>query len=355
MATRARAATVWAVAGFLLGAAVLAGGQDDEELDEKLADLEALSARVRAQERAEWPELPPVSAEGLEIDRIHLTDLLAGTPDWIKPSRDAGEENDAPLFGAMAEERPQAYGVSEELLELVRCSVMPEAWEEGATMNVDGTSLLLTARPDVLRAVRTFIDEELRPPVQRTVNLEVEVVEVPADVAQSLAVAMGGELAPSSRTALDAALKGGAARYIFAGRLLELSGQKALLWHGAQVAAVADAEVEVAESSEATDPVVRVELTGAIVSARSTLGGDPARVRVELDLEYDLLDPATRALATEKSRTLQMPARASMQVKADLWVASGRWAVAAERSNGAERRHFVLVRPTALAPEGGAR
>lgn len=347
MTSRVGRTAVWAAAGFLVGAAALAGGEGDEDLREKLIELEALSARLRSLDR-ERGELPAPTEQGLEFECVPITDLCAGVPHWIRPQRGSG----VPVFGGRAQEMPHHYGTIEEIIEMVRTTVRPEAWETGSSMTCMGRSLVLFTRPETSRAVRAFIDRELRPATRRTVNLEVEIVEAGEPAASALAAAVGGDLDPAARGRLDEAIGAGKARRIFAGRVLALSRQQVVLWHGAQVATVPDADVEVNVGSETSDPVVDVELLGTIVQARSTVGEDPARVRVHLVLGHDELDRPARTVETEGAATLQMPARATMEIDADLWVPSDRWAVGAERTSARGKRRFVLVRPTVI---GGAR
>lgn len=347
MTSRVGRAALWAAAGFLFGAAALAGGEGDEDLREKLIELEALSAQLRSLD-GERPELPAPTEQGLEFECVPITDLCADVPHWIRPQRDSG----VPVFGGRAEEMLQHYGTIEEIVELVRTTVRPEAWETGSSITCMGRSLVLFTRPETSRAVRAFIDKELRPATRRTINLEVEIVEAGEPAAATLVAAVGGDLDPVARGRLDEAIGAGKARRIFAGRVLALARQQVVLWHGAQVATVPDADVEAGVGSETSDPIVDVELLGTIVQARSTLGEDPARVRVQLVLGHDEMDRPVRLAKTEGAEALQMPARTTMQIDTDLWVPSDRWAVAAERTGADGKRRFVLVRATVI---GGAR
>lgn len=352
MTSRIGRAALWPAAGFVLGAAVLAGGQGAQGLDEKLAELEQLSARLRSLDQ-EQPQVPPVTEQGFVFDLVPLTDLVLGVPDWIAPQH-VRAGTDAPVFGMKAEEAPQLYGTLEEIVELVRTKVQPAAWEEGSTISCTGHALLLQSRPEVNRAVRAFL-AELRTAAHRTVNLDVEIVEAGEPQASALAASAGGDLDAELRARVDEAIGAGKARRIFAGRMLARSQQQSVLWHGAEVATLSDADVEVGEGSQISDPVIDTEITGAVVQARSTLGGDPTRVHVQLALAYDVLDRPARAVETEAAGALQMYSRTMIRADADLWITAGHWAVAAERMGGPGKRHFVLLRPTPLEREGGGR
>ncbi|HEX5138010.1 MAG TPA: hypothetical protein VFY93_13625 [Planctomycetota bacterium] len=95
--------------------------------------------------------------------RIHpVADLTLGLTDFIPPQITlvgVDEDSEAPLFGGQAEEAPQPYGTIEELQELVRTSVAPAAWEEGASINVQGKNLVVYAPPQVQTQVAQFLDD----------------------------------------------------------------------------------------------------------------------------------------------------------------------------------------------------
>jgi hypothetical protein len=352
MRSRLRSAVAWAAGGFLLGAAALAGGQGDENLREKLIEIERLSAQLRSLEE-ERTEVPAPSDKGLEFDRIPVADITAGATEFYRPRHVAPETSEMPLYSGPAEEAPQPFGTIEEIQELVRTSARPKAWEEGAQLTPQGCALLVYAKPDVSRDVRAFLNREIRPRVRRSVNLQVEIVEAPEPVATLLAAAVGIDLDPAARTHLEQAFAEGSARRLFAGRLRGRSRERVVLWHGAEEAVVPDADAEVATRSEAVDPVVDVEILGTSLQARSTVSDDePTRVHVQIDLDHVALDRPIRTVQTAKTGTLQMPERQWTGVQADLAITNERWAVAAERTGADGKRRFLLLRPTAI---GGAR
>jgi hypothetical protein len=334
-------AALWGAAGFLLGAAALAGGEGDDDLREKLLEIERLSATLRALD-GERAGLPAPNERGVEFDIVSVTDLVAAVTEFCRPQR-FQRNVELPLYSGPDEETWQHYGTIEEIKELIRTRVEPEAWNEGAQIGFQGPWLVLFAKPDVNRAVREFVDKELRPGARCTVNLEIEVVEAPA-MAGALAAAAGGELDAALRTGLDEAIAAGKAKRLLGGRLRALSRQKVVLWHGAQEAVVADADPAATGHAD-PDPIVDIELLGAIVQARSTVTGD--RIRVQLSLETGAADRPARTIKTEKAGTLQMAARDAARMEADLWTKRDCWAVAA----GGEGR-FLLVRPTVI---GGGR
>jgi len=348
MQHRTGSAVLWCAVGLILGAARFAGGEGDDDLRAKLIEVERLSAQLRALD-AGRAAFPPVDEDGRELDCLHVLDLTLGVTEFY---RARPWNSEAPMYSGPVEEAPQPFGTIEELAYLLQTSVRPEAWEEGAHMTPCGPLILVRARPDVNRAVRAFLDEELRPRAHCTVQLRLEVVEADDPPAGALAAAAGGALEPALRARLDEAIGSGGARLVFAGCVRALSGQQVALWHGAQVATVPDADVEVKTRADAADPVVDVELLGTNAEVRSTVGGDPARVRVQIDLADTALDLPVRTVETRKAGTLQMPARTTTGFEADLWTAPDRWAVAGERAGPDGKRRFLLVRPTVI---GGAR
>ena len=337
--------------GFLLGAAVLVGGQgNDEDLELRLWELREQAARLQGANAHRGGAVPPVTDRGFRFAMFHITDLLYGVRDFIPPSRADGPD-DAPMFGGQVEIAPQPFGTVEEVGELVRVRVQPEAWNTvGASLQPLGAALLAMNRRDVLRDVQRFLDEELRPLASRTVSLDVLLLEIPGPQAAALAAKAGTDLDPEELSGLAAG-----ARRLFAGRALALPRQRVVLWHGAQAAAVTDHDVEVAQESKTADPVVRVEMRGGIVGIRATPDAAAERGRIERTMDHETADERMRTVKTEASGEVQAPARRAFHAAADLIVGSGRWAVAAEATGAPGARRFLLVRPTVLLRPGGAR
>jgi len=332
-------AVLWCVAGLLLGAAGLAGGQGDDDRRAKLMEIERLAAQLRALE-GERPGFPPPDARGFEPACFPVGDLTLPVIEFCRP-HPWPRIRESVMYSGPDEEAYQHYGTIEELAELVRSRVRPDVWESGAEIVCRGHCLLLFAPPDVNRAARALLDGELRPAARRTIHLELEIVEADAPLAGALADAAGRTLDAELRGRLDAALAAGGARLAFAGCVRGLSHQPVVLWHGAQEAMVADAKVEGVD--------VDVAYLGTIAGLRTTAGDDAARVRI--DLGYAALDQPVRTAETAKAGTLAMPARATTEFQADLRAEPGRWTVAGERTGADGKRRFLLVRPSVI---GGA-
>jgi len=94
--------------------------------------------------------------------QIHpVADLTLPLTDFIPPQITlvgVSEDDESPLFGGQAEEAPQPYGTIEELAELVRTSVKPEAWDE-ATITPQGKNLVIYQAPAIQSQVAQFLDD----------------------------------------------------------------------------------------------------------------------------------------------------------------------------------------------------
>jgi hypothetical protein len=346
---------VAAVLGLLLGAALVAGGQEtDADLVERLVTLRQEAARLQALKTAGANEGPPPTENGFEYERLSIADLTYGVSDFIPPAPPFDVNSDLPLFGGQSEEAPEPFGSGDEILMHVRHMVHPERWEEPeAMLTCVRTAFFVVQQRDVIESMRRFLDSELRPSALRTVCVETEIVEVQGETGAAVAARAGMKLDSGLRARLEEACRAGSARRLFAGRLLGLAGQRVVLWHGAQVATLGDHDVEAGAPKRAiADPVVLVELLGGILAIRSTIAPDSV-VRLQIAAEHAALDDPVRERTAEAAR-LHLPAKPLLRIDTELLVKSGTWAVAAEAS-GAKGRRFLLVRPTVLERAGGGR
>ncbi|MEE8104806.1 MAG: hypothetical protein V3T86_04650 [Planctomycetota bacterium] len=92
-----------------------------------------------------------------------VADLTTPLTDFLPPDImliGVDEEAETPLFGGVAEEgTPQPFGTIDELIELVRSSVQPEAWEDPATMSAQRASLVVYNTPGMQNEVADFLDD----------------------------------------------------------------------------------------------------------------------------------------------------------------------------------------------------
>jgi len=345
MTNRIGMAVVWVAAGFLLGAAALVGGQGDEgdeDLREKLIELERLSAQLRALDSVAG-DAGVVSDAGLEFDCIHLADVTGPVTDHFLPRRPGS--GGVRATGSQ-EESAQPLVTLEQALEMVRSRFDYDALERGALFPLR-SSILLFMPPNALRPAHDFIDRALRPAARRTVHLQVEIIEAQGPLAARLAAIPGTELEAQDR----ARIEGAEARLIFRAGVLALSRQQVALWHGEQAAIVADADASVAVRAKGADPVVDVEHLGTMIEVRCTAAEGSGSVRIQISMHRAEADRPARSAEAGEAGTLRMPAPATMRIGADLRTGYGRWALAGGATVDGRRR-FLLVRPTVT---GGAR
>ena len=341
-----------ALLGFVVGAAALAGGEDDGELVEELRSLQRSAERVILREPA-TEEYAPSVGPGYKLGLFPVFDLTAGIPDHLPPTLGyLDEESESPLFGGISEERPQPYGTIEELCELLQASVEPASWDEGGTISVAGQSLVVFASPIVLSKVGEYLNA-LRERTFVSVTTELKIVEVSREVRQRL---IGGDTALSDEQlgALNDALADGRASVLFSARTLGLSKQQTYLGHGTQHAVQSDADVEVAQTARTTDPVVDVLQTGGFVSVRPTISDDAAKVVLELDVRLEALEEPIRSRETIENGILDLPSLERSGFRTALSVSDGRWALAGKGGRGDEIR-LLLVKATIVPAKGGVR
>jgi len=339
--------------GFLAGAAGLAGSQEDHaEMREQLHRLRAAAARLAAREGG-LTELPPQRETGLEMDILNVRDVTMGVPDFYPPSRGLRDDGDEVLFSGVFEEAPQPYGTIEELMELVRCTVWPESYEEGAMMTTAFGRLFLFNGPEAIADTRKFL-EGLRRDSHRSVVVELEAVDVAADLFRTLQSEGPAALSAAQRSALNEALAKGAAVRAFHGRATGLVGQRFLLWHGAQVACLSHADVEVAQGSTAVDPAVEVAQAGGCLSVRASVGDDPDTIHLDLTAWLDALEEPMEQRSTAETGTLDLPALRGVAAESALTVPAGAWVPVGGGAGEEGRTRLLLVR-SMLLPRGGAR
>jgi hypothetical protein len=310
-----RREVVPALVGFLVGAAALAGGQGDEALRERLQELQEAVAKAMVEGGAGAAELPPGDGRGQELAIFPVGDLAVPVPDHLPPRPRTAPSDEGWVFAAVAEEGLLPFGTVEELMELVRASVEPWAWET-ASISISRHRLLVLHRPAVSREIGRFLDGDLRPRAHGCVTVEAEVVD--------------------------------AERRVLAVRATGLLGQRFLAWHGRQVAFLGDPEVEVAQESSVSDPFADVVQAGGCLSVRASAGEDPARLVLDLDFRHDALREV-RQQETEQGGELDLPLVEEESCRAVLTVRDGEWTVVGA---GGKPGRVLRVRATRL-PRGG--
>ncbi|MHC4342442.1 MAG: hypothetical protein ACYSX0_19785, partial [Planctomycetota bacterium] len=254
------------------------------------------------------------------------------------------------------EEAPQFFGTIEEIMELVRASVWPEAWEEAGTFIVAaGPNLHFSNKPPVLRDVRRYLDQSLRARAFTCVTVEAQIIECPPDLKSQLASGNSPALSDNQMEALNAGLQSGAARRLFAQRVTGLANQRVLIWHGRQVSVASDPDVEVAQESSTSDPNANVIQAGGFISVRPIPGEDLSQILLDVKVLLDRLAEPVDRRETRENAVLDMPQVTRTEATTSITVPVRTWALVATSSPEEAVSHVVLVRGTILPREGGGR
>lgn len=343
---------LWIVLGLLVGAAPLAVGQDED--DELLERLRALQDQLHRQinRQAAVGKTPPIVTGKYQLGLFPVPDITMPRFDYIRPDHriDPGrEDSEYPLFGSLTEEGPQPYGTVEELLELIRASVWPDSWNDGATINAhSGGRIIVLQTEPVLKDIRRFLDGNLRSKAHACATVEAEILSVPVELFRSLAGA--ATLSTAQRLSVDQALQQKTASRVFAGRVTGFVGQRQLMWHGKQVAVVPRADVEVAQDARTTDPVVEIVQAGGYISVDVRHVGE-TDLRLDAEVRLDELEKLDKR-STGENGTLDVPVIRTIAGRAAMRVPPRTWALIASGVGKNGQMRIVLMRATRLARGG---
>ncbi|MHC4547311.1 MAG: hypothetical protein ACYTEZ_00925 [Planctomycetota bacterium] len=343
-----------AALGFLIGAAALAGGEEDDwELSERLQKLQEAIARLRQEARPAADRLPPLGPKGQELELFAVYDLTSGRHDFLPPEHALQVQGEREgLFGAVSDEAPQPLGTIEELMELVRSHVWASSYEEGAMISAEGQTLVVVNSRAALADTAGFLDR-LRDRVHRCVTVEAQVVDLAPALSRRLGEGRGTSLTPEQQGELATALADGKASLIFAGRTTGFVGQRSLLWHGRQVALASEADVQVAEGQAGWDPRVEVVQAGGYLSVRPSAGDEGARITLDVELRWDELE-ALESRDTDAG-SVDLPRIRATGATTTLTVDNRTWALLGGGVREGGKVRALLVRATHLPRTGGAR
>ncbi len=340
-----------AALGFLVGAAALAGGQEDDwELAERLEKLQEAIARLRQQERPAADRLPPMGPEGLELELFPVFDLTGARQDYRVPELDRESEH---YFGGRGGgSRP--CGTVEEMMELVRSYVWPASYEEGAAITAQGQTLLVVNKRAALADTARFLDSR-RDDAHRCVALELEAVDLVApQLYRRLAAGGATTLGADQVDALAQALADGTAKRVFGARTICFAGQRAFVWHGRQVAVLDEPRVEVAQEQAIDDPEVGVVNDGGWLAVRPTLADFAPWITLDVDARFDEIGPRV-ARETDAGR-VDLPDVRRVECRTALTVENRAWALIGGGARGDGRGgRVLLLRATHLPRPGGVR
>ncbi|MEM8884572.1 MAG: hypothetical protein AAGD14_10915 [Planctomycetota bacterium] len=340
---------VAAVLGIVVGAATLAGGQDNKELRDELRELQRQAARLASVSRdpVEVPASVPVRETGFELTFFPVNDLTAPHVDYPAPANAYIQENiHAPLIVGIERVEHQPFGTIGDIAELVVTSVEPTLWEH-ARLTPQGRFLIAFQTRAVNEKVGRFL-ESLRARIHRSVRIECEMLDLPARLVNGLA--SGEELSDAQRTAIDGALEARGKR-IFAASALGTLGAQLVVRHGRQIAVLADNNVEVAHTASTADPVIQIVEAGGSLAARAYARPDRS-LAMDVDFRHNEL-LGIRRHETKRTGVMDMPDVRDMNLSTELTVKPGRWAVAGQAARDDGRVRIVLVRGW-LLERGGA-
>ncbi|MHC4971288.1 MAG: hypothetical protein ACYTG3_03060 [Planctomycetota bacterium] len=340
-----------AALGFLVGAAALAGGEEDDwELTKRLQDLQEAIARLQRDERPVADRLPPMGPQGLELELFPVFDLTSGRRDYLVPELVRESEQ---YFGGWGEAAAQPYGTVEEMMELVRSCVWPASYEEGAVLHAQGQTLIGVNKRAALLDTERFLDR-LRVHAHRCVTLELEAVDILAPQLHRRLVAGGTTtLSAEQVDALAQALADGSAKRAFGARTTCFMGQRAVVWHGRQVAVLNEPDVTVAQDKSADEPEVGVVNDGGWLGVRPNLADGPAWITLDVDARFDELGP--RVARETGAGRLDLPAARRVECRTALTVENRAWALLGGGTRAGEAARVLLLRATHLPRTGGAR
>lgn len=298
---------------------------------------------------------PPTQAEDptpgpLDTRIYEARGLLMGHTHYIRVHEpvvgpDMVSDEARPLFGGVSEEPTLPYGTVDELMELMKAFVEPWFWEEteGAdirSMGMDG--MVVRASPAIHGKIETFL-AELQAEASRTVTIELKILRATSVDPQTWTPgALAGVLTDEAAAALaESADLGPAAS------LCCFSGQRGAIFAGRQMAYLQDADVEVAQEANTTDPIVTVSNLGLMASILPVLHGD--RVFVGIDAALASIEEM-RLVNTEVNDRLEAPVHKVVTMRPVLEIPVGRWVVAEGRRVD-DAFWLCLVRATANAYE----
>lgn len=339
-----------AALGFLVGAAALAGGEEDDwELTKRLQELQEAIARLRQEERPAADRLPPMGPEGLELELFPVFDLTAGRRDFYPPSLRRDSEA---YFGGQADEALQPFGTAEELMEMVRGNVWTASYDEGGMIIAQGQTLFTFNKRAALIDTERFLDR-LRDTAHRCVTLEVEAADLGGGLYRRLAAGRATTLTAEQHDALAQAFSDGAATRVFGARTTCFDGQRAFVWHGKQVAVLVEPEVAVAQDRSVSDAEVGVVNDGGYLAVRPSLADGAAWITLDVVARFDELGPRV-ARETDAGR-VDLPQRRTVECRTALTVENRAWALVGGGAREDGKVRVLLVRATHLPRTGGGR
>ncbi len=283
---------------------------------------------------ASWPLVTRADGDPsrLESRIVPVATLTMGYRSFLReqgPPMSPDDLNDEsrPLFGAESEEAFLPVGTIDELVELVKAGVEPGFWEEteGADVQaIDEDRLLVLAPPAMQTKVASFL-QDLQEDFGRTATVDLRWIAMAPDAAAGFLPSGHDPLVLGAEQAALLFARGHRGPAV---SVCCFSGQLAAVTGGRQVAWIQDADVEVAQDSQTTDPIVTVSNLGFLAQVRPVLGENAVMLGVDATLARQTDE---RTAPTRRNGRIEVPAFQVTFVRPVLRLPYGAWAVAEGR------------------------
>ncbi len=265
------------------------------------------------------------------------------------PTQDPRRPGDALLLVSSNEvEYSFPVGQIDELIELIKGSVDPAFWEsvEGADISALPRGLVVRATDGVHAQVgRTLAAFERR--LFRMVTVELQAVQLTP--AQRRTLAGDSNTSRLDADKVDALLAAGVGGPAL--RLLVEHGSSAEGFGGAQRTFVRTHDVDVAQSSQTSVPIIGVANPGLAAVVRPTLGparSSRLRVSVRASLSHG---SGFRTKASVTGDSVELPNHALLDIYEDILLEPGQWGLlGGVTAAGSNAQWMLLARATPVEP-----
>ncbi|MBI2921905.1 MAG: hypothetical protein HYY18_12535 [Planctomycetes bacterium] len=296
------------------------------------------------------------STEKRQMRMFDVSLLCADVQDFPGPSFDL-DFSDAGSEPTTTFVPPEDAGVGldvEQVVEILKDNVARDSWSNSRNqISAMGNQVVVVQTPEVLAQIDEFL-ALAAPQRARMISVEAVVVSMEEATWAARRAALSGA-APAEadlKSLLDAAAKGEGAKIAGAARGMGMNRQRFHCLCGGEMRFVQDDDVEIAERSCATDPVIGSLLQGCILDVRGTLAGDGKKIQLSLRPGY-LTAAAPAAFDTkaphvskiEKIRTNGLQVRNEPIVPENAWTLAG---ISSHTDGGRREVLALLVRARSM-------
>ncbi len=294
------------------------------------------TAPVRAEDGEEEERVEPLSTRLYAVGA--LTRGRFPFPSQFRPMQRPGESHrESREVGVDLTEPRYPLGVSDELIELIKCHVLPAFWEmtEGADIAALGASgLVVRAAPAVHAELGRYLARLERTHL-RTVSVDVQAIRLSAEGLTALVGTGRSDRLEDAAVAAVLSNEGVGP----AARITTENGMQAESFGGEQRAFLRRTNVVAHEGKALSLPVAGVSNPGLAVAVEPMIHHEGRSVRLRLDatLTQGL---GRKSVKTASGETIELPSTPGLDVHADLVLTPGTWALA----HGAGDGWSLLVR-----------